>query len=1791
MSTLISQTITTNGTWYPTKCALYIRVVGQATTSASDINGQLVLDSTNFANYSLGLIQSYYDDISVGYTGSGCLTTVSSSNLSVVDDLDSAAFSYPITLSTEGKEYIYLRVKGNGQFLVFVDGFEVASVTSTNSSWNWISTSIVIPDQFLHVITIKMMAVGLSFDKMVLSNVVALPSGNGPNYTGSGYVTLHCRMATSTAGQPNRYLNELAALNSITDIVKDSWYNFDTTLFPGFNVPSEDQICVVAVGVGASDTHYLVWDISDNYFEPSAVNANGLWVVDNTTSMSIQAFEDYTNDEYGCIISTPDATLEVLDTNNFAASDLNGVLDNTVYVEDILGNNAVELDTSEKLITLVFDQSGSQTWNDVNGLRNQFISEIVNVLEARYPSPIRYNAITVNGQPAFSWVVAVKTKQTDLTPATIIRAAIANQPTDVVGFRVLRNPDRFSNTPLDGEIVMDGFGYAAQDTKLNPNTQYYYTVYTYNQNNDYSVGIQIPVTTNSTIIAPRGLPTFSTTVYVGYDLLRNPNIIGQWNTDEGSGNYSFDFSDSALTLNLNNTRWLLEYDCPTGLYGLRFNGVTSSANTVSTSLMAFSSMDSFSVTGWIYPFGTDTNSCIISRSLSAFNWAITQQPELSLQFTMDGITYATSTSVLNIESWSHFAVVKTATTVSFYINGILSNTVNIAWSSVNISESSINLANDPSGTIPVHFFGKLSHISVHNIAYTSNEIASLSIPNQRFDPIYGNRIAPDNGDRLVVASFDVADDLNFTTVRVVRNDIRSPYFESDGSIVLEVPASAGQFIYSLPLDYDVDSISWFRCYTQNSFGNWSLSGDSTLDQTTIPDQERLPMIFNIDVPGEDVQSEINPGPGFGPVQSPTITQTQIGRGKNYISWEIPPDPATRIKIYYLSGTFPVYNASSQWIVDPSSSTPDELPPVFNAKASVGSFVHRDIPDGQAAFYIVVATDRLGRYSPLVQIGPLFPSNTANDTGIPLLEVTDVAYELLDYDMVEISWDSSIVITSSVGGYFSDSFYVYGGICDLYGNLLPIAFPNNFVITSSVGNVSQSSIQNIFATLSANNASVQSLPNTTFTVDSGGLMTGQVRLNGSSLFASLESLTISITSTYTYSAESTWELPTLSIVFENPLVMTLVNRDNLRFPTGQFVSTPCNNNLVSGGSDDTTGPTENVNGVYIRRVSPFTVRAIFTYKGNPVPSAIISARIIDATGGPCGISTNTTNQASTNVVFTQTSFPIQVGKIPIYDNNGYNTGTFHTVSYADLPIQSPYDPQSATVYVRVQNNVFQVVQEMNIFFPTILNMSLSASAPLGNGVDFREQFVRAWIIDPDYPNDETKINIAPDNTVVQWQANITGTSITETTIPFYSTDIVPLVNGVYSYTRSGTASLVYFGPTTTGGTFDIVASTTINDLFGSVLQTVQISTLGGSSNFQSQIPNPTLPRIFAEMPECINYLWADGVDYVKMQIFRNPTDPSKTLVQDSNGNMVQAKYADTFRSCSQVLLPLTIGTTVTINAQGYEIIDGTVVEEYDPVNNYNYLNTDNAIISQNTANIIFGPEFVRNIYFRQNSEVTPAPCMPIKATNCCGFDMTNQVCDGTTVIGLPTGVVINANVNFEGQPTMIYGGGGIGDDATARPPCVLVPKEPLLFKFIGVFVNNSLVNKVVVDGITQNQFLFEISYSGNPVPAGVPISILLIVVINGAEVTAISGVDIYTYFNVPKTVFTYNTTNFPGFSSDASSSSDTSSSSSGGPQIYSICGFIMNPIPTTYNIAIGIGAETTYNGSLDLQTSSSSSGGV
>jgi hypothetical protein len=1759
MSIEIAQIFRPNGQYIPTKASLYLRPAGSPTTAFSLSTTNTVIDASNYRTIDQSYFKLIFSDSVANFTGNGYVALVPPTQGAISNTLynttvnnslnanNAPSLHYPIQAVNDGLYYVYMRILSTAAYVhirLYIDNHLVGEHTENapTASWQWITASFVAYDNQLHDLKISVESIDCKIDKIVFSKSATVPTGNGPSYTTSPFVTAHARIATTINDLPSAYLVTASSLNTLEHIIKGGWYSFDlntiSTDIYGHLIQQTayNNLALVLSVSGASSGQYVVWDISDSYSMPIATNTNFIgWSANTATSMAVRIYSDNTSvNEYNCTITTPQAVVTTLATDDFSETQINGTFNNTSLLD-----NDVVLDVNDKSLTFVIDQSGSMTWNDPNNDRFTYAENILDVLDAKYPGNVKVNVLEFKGEQCFPVFIPLTTQITSGLISDVISAHFANDSSNFAGFKVVRKEGSYPSTSIDGEIVSVGYALAALDLNLEPDTNYYYTVFTYDQLKRPSRGVQLNLSTHNKIV-PRGLPNITATVFAGYDLISDPDMISLWNMDEATGSSSFNFTNTNLALLLSNTQWLSTVDVPVGFSGLRFNGTTSSASTIAnTNFYLHGGNMTFMF--WLLPMDLGTNSVILSNSISGeTNYSILINNG-NIKFVYGNSTIYTCSTTLSTDTWYHIAITVSGGTVRFYIDGVLANSATLSVPAIVNNPLTLNLGYDSSGTFINRFFGKLTHLSIYNITQSSAFISNAVIGRKSA----GSSTVQDNGDRVVAFNYVIPPDANYTNFRIIRNLNSIPSWWDDGDVVTDQIATPGRYVLGSFYDYDINHNAYFRVFTKNAIGNWCDIGDATLLSVNIPDTvHTVAQIINPTTGAITTinQNEVNPA-----VPIASNIDVQPGNAKTYLTWDNPSAPASRVVVYYSADHCPYFDNATQTILG------GEI--VFDTTKSVTEFVHRNIPNNQVAYYAIVPTDKLNRFNSFIQCVTSYPQPTLDDSGIPLLEALNVSCHLNDFDQIKITWDSPVTISSSTNGYFDDIFYCYAAICDLYGDPIPLDYPTQFKTVTSISNVIQTKVEDVFG-LNLNATTAEQLPNISFTVNPNGLVTGVIRLQQSNLFAILDSLTISATATYSLSDKYTFSFPQSQMVFQNPLSVKLLNKDALYINTNKL-SPPggCVTIADAGanGSNGITGSTE-VNGAYIRRKLPFDIRALYTYRGNYITAANVVVKVFDATGGPCSFSTSLTSISKT-VSLTNASLHTSINIVPILDQNGTPTTATENISYTDFGIGCPQLPQGIAVYVKVQANGYIALRKMYVIFPSILQLDITATAPASNNTDVREQFVRGYIINPDDPTNLTEITTLPDNTVAKWQLLDANGQVSHTS-PFYSTDDVPLAGGIFSFFRNGAARQVFFGPAqpASAGNYTVVVSTTYNGLFAQTSAAVTIKAKTGVG-VSPVIPDPTKPRILGEFPNCINYVWADGVDYQKMIITRDAT-PSTFAVHPERSN---TKYANQFRSCASAdspIVPILPNTPIIISAPQWEIISGVVTENISSIDGRKYLDTSLSTSALDTLTINMSSNPYTYVYFRQAAQIDkPSTCRGANMNSCVCFDPPTQICKAPYDMGGESEVILSAKINYNGKPLTIYGGGGRQMDG--RPPTILIPVEPTYIRFIGLFVNNVPVENFVIDGVTKNYLYFEMRYSGLPVPNNTELQVFIV-----ADRETLNGQPVATALNLPSKVYTVNTTNLPGGVVNTNP--------------ISIIAVPVGPIPTSESIEFAVYVQSNYS---------------
>jgi hypothetical protein len=1540
----------------------------------------------------------------------------------------------------------------------------------------------------------------------------------------------------------------------------------------------------------------MSFNLSDYYkaLNGESTETSGIWHINHEKRHAYRISSDFDAiDEHNKKINLPPSEAET-EIINFFSDKLGQKLKNTKITDNGDGTESIDLELGDRIVTIVMDQSGSMTWNDNNKFRHDVVTDLVNKIEINYPGSVAYNLIEY-GSDIIDVLFFGVVENDAFDPNSIDSLSTmitADDEANYDGMRIIRNDDHYPTSPLDGDIVDEGFISRIKDTGLVEGQTYYYTVYTFDKNFKFSEGIQIKVVPQERIV-PRSHSNFRSVSesedltkgvpFIGSGINRDANTVGIWHMDEGEGKFLYDFSDTSAILEYSkeDPTWYEDRFVPAGTSGLFFDGENDYAGVDDVSDLYFdltTNRPQITVMAWVFPYNDSGIQTVISSSTDNIDsyQLFFQNKKLFFQGHAGSFiqSAASDFDVLELNKWQHICATYDynggSEIVNLYHNGQL---IDSTLSPIGplpgvVSELRFTVgARRTSSISHNYFYGKITEVSVHDIARDSTYINAQVLSS----PIYDSNnnqvdtefigIKDDNGDRLNVFKYDVPRDYNYVggEVLVVKNEKNIPSWEEDGTVIYQQSdPGSGQFFVSDPDDYVLGEKYYYRLFTKNASGNVSFLTDSP--SLTV----EIPLIILSGITGADYRVALSTF--IDSPEAPTIGQLiTAGNEKTYLRWKQNDNIDSRIarvKIFYSPIDSPDINAIA-----------GNAELVFTGLPTDTKFVHRSPANDQNAFYTIVNVDKYDRTSTYDNDGQkvlgeeflfasVIPNSDANENTFPLVEVENINYELVDENTVTIGWNQPQKSIEDVNAFFDQTVYIYGAITDEFGDPVSEDTPIKMSIVSNISRETQA--DNVFSGIE--NIEFEDLDAYDFFVTrtNDGFFKGILRITNDSNIVSqikeanfqiqlkvllpkeggysppndatsssnalteyaslLEELIDDIDGgeTETASSDNFYEYhsETINVFFTNPWEVELVSRDNQTV----YERCYCEKEDKLSGELSLHLVKEFYNGIYIRATNPFVARAKVKYKGLPVVSGGIRIEVWDAEFDNGKICSNACSgkpgeeppppyegpktQRSFTVRPPDSLLPIIQGQEETYSGSG----EFVDISFVDIPIYAPNLPQAVRLFVKGERSGYSSVKDMYVLFQNILQIDISSDAAedklVIDGKDIAEFRANAFIINPDYPNydvsgsiDESLVTYPEDLTTVEWKSQFVQTLPIPSNNslilefaepsgigPIYSTDSVPITNGVYSFTRSGTARNIFMGPLAKGDqaineTHEVSSSIVYRGLSSSarIFFTVGLYNPNAfdrtSARFlmevdggwgEKPLPNQTYGgggwKLSDDWP-----LWADGIHYKKMKISRNP----RTAV-DGTG-VDEFAHADCFRECASSddneLLELDkYGQIVEVgfNLDQFafddffiaddtevEILHGDITEVEDPYTGLHYLEVgEEGFIDNGKAFIELNAEDVSDVtyfYIRMNkfvpgskriddSEFCDKPEEEI--VNNCGcldhIDGKVTECDlrewsPTTYVQGKTTVFLNNN------PLVLNGGGTIENGI---PPCPIGLNEPL-----------------------------------------------------------------------------------------------------------------------------------------------------
>jgi len=1373
---------------------------------------------------------------------------------------------------------------------------------------------------------------------------------------------------------------------------------------------------------------------------------------------------------------------ELLVLNQFADVNNTPVIFRTKLVPDATGGENVELDLDQRIVTLLMDQSGSMTWNDNDGLRFAVTNRMINRIASTYPGKVTFNVIGFNGTPINVTLFGIIAGSDLVEPdkindiQSVNSAFFEEDESNFAGARVVRREGDFPQHPVDGEIVSEGFLSKALSDELEEGTKFFYKIFTFDKNFHFSKGVPVAATPRTRDI-PRGVARFESEVLKGTGVLKDDNVIGLWHFDEGKNNVLYDFSSSKVDLTLSDevAVWLDKDGVPIGRSGVRFDGVDTVVSSSSTSDLATDNQ--LTIALWVYPYDLDTKRALVGRqSSSDANYLLYLDGD-KVGFYNGSASVTSISGSLKTNLWQHVAATTDYTTgeVKFYVNGENISTVILSSTSTNTSDMQIDIGFDRRKSVNAeNFFGRLTEVSIHNTIRNSTYVLETSASNDDFD----------NGDRLVILEYDVPLDFNFSggKVRIVKDTLEVPSWEEGGETILNTNASSGVFTLSDSEDLVSGSSINYRIFSQNATGNFSILPDSpalTVD---------IPLLTNI----EDAPVLTQP------LSMPVGLTSQKGNKKVFLKWTNFPNDTriARVRVYYSDQEFPVADENGDFSGDLA----------FEGNVTDTEFVHRNIPNSISAFYGIVNIDKYGRPSDPANIGDI-PAEGEDETVIPLLDVKNVTYEIVDNSSLSIIWDNPIEFKAHIDAFFGDRISIYASVTDEFG--APVSDDTELFMELSAFVDKANQSDDVFGTTAGIPTEFADSDLFTFGVTkiANGIIKGSLRMDlETGLLSAVDSVTFSIQvksaipdttsglnddGTFTTNLFEFFSVP-MSVFYENPFKLELINRDS------RIIKVKCSRDLsdisFSTLIDDPTLAIEekSFDGAYVRSTIPFVARAKISFKDAILTGTRqVRVAVWDASNNACVENFQIERFRESSVLVPPAPLlDVQTGTEEILNERGNPTGVFKDISFVDIPLAVPDLPQGAQIFVQADFGGFISTKDLPIIFENILNLELTTRAPIADGVDVAEQMATIYLIDPDDPENESKRTSPDELTTVRW--TLTKKEFARDR-SFFSTDSVPQPSGVFSFIRNSIARNVFFGPASgvewhvtfdpesgsldfIGERYEISASVVFDGLSVNGRNALEIFPIDSRSKLNS--------RMLMELPNFKSRVFSDGEDVVKLLISRDP-------------NVSTTRVSSCFRSCAAQfgvdVIPLSAGQFINITTDpSIEILWGDIVEDIDPYTGNSVVTPGpNSFIEKGSAQIELLDADTTPVFFRINAFFPPSKA-PVDSTenlrdsfagllnpcSCLGITVNARQAVEFVVNGSTTVVVNNT-------PKRLIGGGRMD---TGVPPTIIVPREPLEIEIVDLRVNGVSSNEFVVDGTSVNEIIVEVAFAGKTVPNATPVEV-------------------------------------------------------------------------------------------------------
>lgn len=260
----------------PSKASLYLNRIGNNLSNSWILrnDNDVVIDASNFLDIEQSSNKIFFENEVNRYTSNGYMIINPYLDLNGSSDLDFGQIKYSIVAIDNNLYNIWLRnflfsMDNSGskeiEIDILIDGKVVDTIISTvdYNEWYWLNAEIILPDNKIHLLSIKMKEKGLILDKIyITNNEKDAIYGEGYAVTQSPFITTHLQVfAASSKFIPGNQLLIYDYKNTVNDITKNGWYNFDISSID--NRINELEInkdyCIILSTSGDNTNNYLTW--------------------------------------------------------------------------------------------------------------------------------------------------------------------------------------------------------------------------------------------------------------------------------------------------------------------------------------------------------------------------------------------------------------------------------------------------------------------------------------------------------------------------------------------------------------------------------------------------------------------------------------------------------------------------------------------------------------------------------------------------------------------------------------------------------------------------------------------------------------------------------------------------------------------------------------------------------------------------------------------------------------------------------------------------------------------------------------------------------------------------------------------------------------------------------------------------------------------------------------------------------------------------------------------------------------------------------------------------------------------------------------------------------------------------------------------------------------------------------------------------------------------------------------------------------------------------------------------